>query len=131
MTYCISMLVALMFLFSLNFNKTAEMYLDQKSEIKKIQLSEENLRTQIEILKEQKINLDDTYHVVKKARERLGFVFYDDIPYQIQVSSEAILSMRKEVSIQIDLDKYTRHFWCIHLWYIFSDRPSKYSLNLN
>jgi cell division protein FtsB len=64
-------------------------YFAQRTEMKQLKATEEQLRTQIAGLEEQKVKLADPVFIAAQARERLGFVMPGEIPYQVQLPTNA------------------------------------------
>ena len=60
-------------------------YFGQRTEMKQLKATEEQLRAQIAELEQQKVKLADPVFVAAQARERLGFVMPGEIPYQVQL----------------------------------------------
>ena len=60
-------------------------YFGQRTEMKQLEATEEQLRAQIAELEQQKVKLADPVFIAAQARERLGFVMPGEIPYQVQL----------------------------------------------
>ena len=60
-------------------------YFGQRTEMKQLKATEEQLRVQIAELEQQKVKLSDPVFIAAQARERLGFVMPGEIPYQVQL----------------------------------------------
>lgn len=64
-------------------------YFAQRTEMKQLTATEEQLRSQIADLEQQKVKLADPVFIAAQARERLGFVMPGDTPYQVQLPPTA------------------------------------------
>ena len=80
-----AILAAVVCVLTLTIAGPVRTYFAQRTEMKQLQATEAQLRTQIADLEEQKVKLADPVFIAAQARERLGFVMPGDIPYQVQL----------------------------------------------
>lgn len=80
-----AILAAVVCVLTLTIAGPVRTYFGQRTEMKQLKATEEQLRTQIAELEQQKIKLADPVFVAAQARERLGFVMPGEIPYQVQL----------------------------------------------
>ena len=84
-----AILAAVVCVLTLTIAGPVRTYFAQRTEMKQLKASEEQLRAQIADLEEQKVKLADPVFIAAQARERLGFVMPGDIPYQVQLPANA------------------------------------------
>ena len=80
-----AILAAVVCVLTLTIAGPVRTYFGQRTEMKQLKATEEQLRAQITELEQQKIKLADPVFVAAQARERLGFVMPGEIPYQVQL----------------------------------------------
>jgi cell division protein FtsB len=95
-------------------------YFAQRTEMKQLKATEEQLRSQIANLEEQKVKLADPVFIAAQARERLGFVMPGDIPYQVQLPANAAVpgTPGSEPATLKSNDP-----WYTSLWHTIADAP--------
>ena len=86
-----AILAAVICVLTLTIAGPVRTYFGQRTEMKQLEATEKQLRTQITDLEEQKVKLADPVFVAAQARERLGFVMPGDIPYQVQLPPNAVV----------------------------------------
>jgi cell division protein FtsB len=86
-----AILAAVVCVLTLTIAGPVRTYFSQRTEMKQLEASEAQLRSQIADLEEQKVKLGDPVFIAAQARERLGFVMPGDIPYQVQLPANAAL----------------------------------------
>ena len=84
-----AILAAVICVLTLTIAGPVRTYFSQRTEMKQLRATEEQLRTQIAALEDQKVKLGDPVFIAAQARERLGFVMPGDIPYQVQLPANA------------------------------------------
>jgi cell division protein FtsB len=84
-----AILAAVICVLTLTIAGPVRTYFSQRTEMKQLEATEEQLRVQIAGLEEQKVKLADPVFIAAQARERLGFVMPGDIPYQVQLPANA------------------------------------------
>jgi len=84
-----AILAAVICVLTLTIAGPVRTYFGQRTEMKQLKATEEQLRAQIANLEEQKVKLADPVFIAAQARERLGFVMPGDIPYQVQLPANA------------------------------------------
>ena len=95
-------------------------YFGQRTEMKQLKATEEQLRAQIAELEQQKIKLADPVFVAAQARERLGFVMPGEIPYQVQLPPGSAVPVTPGVEpATADPDEP----WYTALWGTIADKP--------
>ena len=80
-----AILAAVVCVLTLTIAGPVRTYFAQRTEMKQLKATEEQLRAQIADLEDQKVKLADPVFIAAQARERLGFVMPGDIPYQVQL----------------------------------------------
>ena len=80
-----AILAAVVCVLTLTIAGPVRTYFGQRTEMKQLKATEEQLRAQIAEVEQQKIKLADPVFVAAQARERLGFVMPGEIPYQVQL----------------------------------------------
>lgn len=115
-----AILAAVICVLTLTIAGPVRTYFGQRTEMKQLKATEEQLRAQIADLEQQKVKLADPVFIAAQARERLGFVMPGEIPYQVQlpnpVGSEAIPS--EEVATMPSGQP-----WYTSLWHTIADAP--------
>ncbi len=84
-----AILAAVVCVLTLTIAGPVRTYFGQRTEMKQLKATEEQLRAQISELEQQKVKLADPVFVAAQARERLGFVMPGEIPYQVQLPADA------------------------------------------
>ena len=115
-----AILAAVVCVLTLTIAGPVRTYFAQRTEMKQLKATEEQLRAQIADLEDQKVKLADPVFIAAQARERLGFVMPGDIPYQVQLpanpgmpgtpGSEPAAAHRDEP-------------WYTSLWHTIADAP--------
>ncbi|KUI25154.1 septum formation initiator family protein, partial [Mycobacterium sp. GA-2829] len=85
-----AILAAVVCVLTLTIAGPVRTYFSQRTEMKQLKASEEQLREQIAELEQQKVKLADPVFIAAQARERLGFVMPGDIPFQVQLPPGAV-----------------------------------------
>ncbi len=80
-----AILAAVVCVLTLTIAGPVRTYFGQRTEMKQLKATEQQLRAQIAELEQQKIKLSDPVFIAAQARERLGFVMPGEIPYQVQL----------------------------------------------
>jgi cell division protein FtsB len=115
-----AILAAVICVLTLTIAGPVRTYFAQRTEMKQLKATEEQLRAQITGLEEQKVKLGDPVFIAAQARERLGFVMPGDIPYQVQLPATAALPGApggEPVKTNPDQPWYTS------LWHTIADAP--------
>ena len=100
-------------------------YFAQRTEMKQLKATEEQLRAQIAELEQQKVKLADPVFIAAQARERLGFVMPGEIPYQVQLPANSAVPGTPGVEpAAADPDEP----WYTSLWHTIADAPHGVSL---
>ncbi len=95
-------------------------YFGQRTEMKQLEATEEQLRAQIAELEQQKVKLADPVFIAAQARERLGFVMPGEIPYQVQLPPGSAVPATPGVEpATADPDQP----WYTALWGTIADAP--------
>lgn len=95
-------------------------YFGQRTEMKQLKATEEQLRAQIADLEQQKAKLADPVFIAAQARERLGFVMPGEIPYQVQLPPGAVVpGAPDEEPTAVNRDQP----WYTALWHTIADAP--------
>ncbi|KUI26759.1 septum formation initiator, partial [Mycobacterium sp. IS-1742] len=85
-----AILAAVVCVLTLTIAGPVRTYFSQRTEMKQLKATEEQLREQIAELEQQKVKLADPVFIAAQARERLGFVMPGDIPFQVQLPPGAV-----------------------------------------
>lgn len=80
-----AILAAVVCVLTLTIAGPVRTYFGQRTEMKQLEATQEQLRAQIADLEQQKVKLADPVFIAAQARERLGFVMPGEIPYQVQL----------------------------------------------
>src|SRR5690349_2575066 len=115
-----AILAAVICVLTLTIAGPVRTYFSQRTEMKQLKATEEQLRAQIAGLEEQKVKLADPVFVAAQARERLGFVMPGDIPYQVQLPASAALpgAPGSDAPVVKSGDP-----WYTSLWHTIADAP--------
>ncbi len=115
-----AILAAVVCVLTLTIAGPVRTYFGQRTEMKQLKATEEQLREQIAELEQQKIKLADPVFVAAQARERLGFVMPGEIPYQVQLPPEAAVPVAPGAEpATVDPDQP----WYTALWGTIADAP--------
>ncbi len=116
-----AILAAVICVLTLTIAGPVRTYFAQRTEMKQLKATEEQLRTQIADLEEQKVKLGDPVFIAAQARERLGFVMPGDIPYQVQLPATRGCA---EPHRAANPRRRTRDQpWYTSLWHTIADAP--------
>jgi cell division protein FtsB len=119
-----AILAAVICVLTLTIAGPVRTYFAQRTEMKQLQATEEQLRTQIADLEEQKVKLGDPVFIAAQARERLGFVMPGDIPYQVQLpANAAVPGTPGGEPAKANPDQP----WYTSLWHTIADAPHSVS----
>ena len=115
-----AILAAVVCVLTLTIAGPVRTYFAQRTEMKQLKATEEQLRAQIADLEEQKVKLADPVFIAAQARERLGFVMPGDIPYQVQLPATAALpGAPGGEPAKTNPDQA----WYTSLWHTIADAP--------
>ena len=115
-----AILAAVVCVLTLTIAGPVRTYFGQRTEMKQLKATEEQLRTQIAELEQQKVKLADPVFVAAQARERLGFVMPGEIPYQVQLPvNAAVPGTPGAEPVQANPDQP----WYTALWGTIADAP--------
>jgi cell division protein FtsB len=115
-----AILAAVICVLTLTIAGPVRTYFAQRTEMKQLKATEEQLRVQIAGLEEQKVKLADPVFVAAQARERLGFVMPGDIPYQVQLpANAAVPGTPGGEPAKANPDEP----WYASLWHTIADAP--------
>ncbi len=95
-------------------------YFAQRTEMKQLKATEEQLRAQIAELEQQKVKLADPVFVAAQARERLGFVMPGEVPYQVQLPANSGVPGTPGVDAPA---ANPGEPWYTSLWHTIADAP--------
>ena len=115
-----AILAAVVCVLTLTIAGPVRTYFAQRTEMKQLKATEEQLRAQIADLEEQKVKLADPVFIAAQARERLGFVMPGDIPYQVQLPPNAAVPGTPGGERR---DGELRRPWYTSLWHTIADAP--------
>jgi cell division protein FtsB len=115
-----AILAAVICVLTLTIAGPVRTYFAQRTEMKQLKATQEQLRAQIDNLEEQKVKLADPVFIAAQARERLGFVMPGDIPYQVQLPANAAVPSPpgSEPATVKSGDP-----WYASLWHTIADAP--------
>lgn len=115
-----AILAAVVCVLTLTIAGPVRTYFAQRTEMKQLKATEQQLRAQIADLEQQKVKLADPVFIAAQARERLGFVMPGEIPYQVQLPPGAAVPGTPD-------DEPTTVFrdqpWYTALWHTIADEP--------
>jgi cell division protein FtsB len=115
-----AILAAVVCVLTLTIAGPVRTYFGQRTEMKQLQATEEQLRAQVAELEQQKVKLSDPVFIAAQARERLGFVMPGEIPYQVQLPpGSAVPVTPGEEPATADPDQP----WYTALWGTIADAP--------
>src|SRR5690349_11056527 len=116
-----AILAAVVCVLTLTIAGPVRTYFAQRTEMKQLKATEEQLRSQIADLEEQKVKLADPVFIAAQARERLGFVMPGDIPYQVQLPESAIAPGAPGGEAPTGVKSGDP--WYTSLWHTIADAP--------
>ena len=125
-----AILAAVVCVLTLTIAGPVRTYFAQRTEMKQLQASEEQLRAQIAELEQQKIKLADPAYIAAQARERLGFVMPGDTPYQVQLPPEAAVPV-EDGPVLPGSTVPVGQPWYTSLWHTIADEPHGISPAIN
>jgi cell division protein FtsB len=115
-----AILAAVVCVLTLTIAGPVRTYFAQRTEMKQLEASEQQLRAQIAELEQQKVKLADPVFIAAQARERLGFVMPGEIPYQVQLpAGTAIPGTPGAEPATANPDQP----WYTALWHTIADAP--------
>ena len=115
-----AILAAVICVLTLTIAGPVRTYFGQRTEMKQLEATEKQLRSQITDLEEQKVKLADPVFIAAQARERLGFVMPGDIPYQVQLpATAAVPGAPGSEPVTANKDQP----WYTSLWHTIADAP--------
>ncbi|OBI76185.1 septum formation initiator family protein [Mycobacterium sp. E740] len=115
-----AILAAVVCVLTLTIAGPVRTYFAQRTEMKQLKATEEQLRAQIADLEQQKVKLADPVFVAAQARERLGFVMPGEIPYQVQLpANAAVPGTPDQGPATVNRDQP----WYTALWGTIADAP--------
>ncbi|MEO3757849.1 septum formation initiator family protein [Mycobacterium sp. B14F4] len=116
-----AILAAVVCVLTLTIAGPVRTYFAQRTEMKQLKATEEQLRSQIAELEQQKVKLADPVFIAAQARERLGFVMPGEIPYQVQLPPEATAPGPQEAAP--GTTAHPDQPWYTTLWHTIADEP--------
>ncbi|OMC09933.1 FtsB family cell division protein [Mycolicibacterium fortuitum] len=118
-----AILAAVVCVLTLTIAGPVRTYFAQRTEMKQLKASEEQLRAQIADLEQQKVKLADPQYIQAQARERLGFVMPGDTPYQVQLPPGAMASDEPGELVPPGSAAPAGQPWYTSLWHTIADEP--------
>ncbi|WKG02319.1 septum formation initiator family protein [Mycolicibacterium sp. HK-90] len=118
-----AILAAVVCVLTLTIAGPVRTYFAQRTEMKQLKASEEQLRVQIAELEQQKVKLADPVYIAAQARERLGFVMPGDTPYQVQLPPGAVVSGEPGEPVPPGSTVPAGQPWYTSLWHTIADEP--------
>ncbi|MCV7282629.1 septum formation initiator family protein [Mycolicibacterium flavescens] len=115
-----AILAAVVCVLTLTIAGPVRTYFAQRTEMRQLKATEEQLRAQIAELEQQKGKLADPVFIAAQARERLGFVMPGEIPYQVQLPPEAVVPTDPD---QTPTTTDPAQPWYTALWHTIADEP--------
>ena len=119
-----AILAAVICVLTLTIAGPVRTYFGQRTEMKQLKATEEQLRAQIADLEEQKVKLADPVFIAAQARERLGFVMPGDIPYQVQLPANVGVPGTPDSG---PTTAKRDEPWYTSLWHTIADAPHRVS----
>lgn len=115
-----AILAAVVCVLTLTIAGPVRTYFAQRTEMKQLKATEQQLRAQIAELEQQKVKLADPVFIAAQARERLGFVMPGEIPYQVQLPpGAAVPGTPDQQPATVNRDQP----WYTALWHTIADEP--------
>ena len=118
-----AILAAVVCVLTLTIAGPVRTYFAQRTEMKQLKASEEQLRGQIAELEQQKVKLADPVYIAAQARERLGFVMPGDTPYQVQLPPGAMAPGEAGQPVVPGSTVPAGQPWYTSLWHTIADEP--------
>ncbi len=118
-----AILAAVVCVLTLTIAGPVRTYFAQRTEMKQLKASEEQLRAKIADLEQQKVKLADPVYIAAQARERLGFVMPGDTPYQVQLPPGAIAAGEPGEPVLPGSAVPVGQPWYTSLWHTIADEP--------
>ncbi len=118
-----AILAAVVCVLTLTIAGPVRTYFAQRTEMKQLRASEQQLRAQIADLEQQKVKLADPVYIAAQARERLGFVMPGDTPYQVQLPQGAVVSGDPGEPVLPGSTVPAGQPWYTSLWHTIADEP--------
>lgn len=118
-----AILAAVVCVLTLTIAGPVRTYFAQRTEMKQLKASEQQLRAQIADLEQQKVKLADPVYIAAQARERLGFVMPGDTPYQVQLPPGALVSDEPGAPALPGSTVPAGQPWYTSLWHTIADEP--------
>lgn len=118
-----AILAAVVCVLTLTIAGPVRTYFAQRTEMKQLKASEQQLRAQIADLEQQKVKLADPVYIAAQARERLGFVMPGDTPYQVQLPPGALVSDDAGAPVPPGSTVPAGQPWYTSLWHTIADEP--------
>ena len=115
-----AILAAVVCVLTLTIAGPVRTYFAQRTEMKQLKATEEQLRAQIADLEDQKVKLADPVFIAAQARERLGFVMPGDIPYQVQLPASSSVPGTPGAE---PATANPNQPWYTSLWHTIADAP--------
>jgi cell division protein FtsB len=115
-----AILAAVVCVLTLTIAGPVRTYFAQRTEMKQLKATEEQLRAQIAELEQQKVKLADPVFVAAQARERLGFVMPGEVPYQVQLPANTAVPGAPGVDTPAANPDEP---WYTSLWHTIADAP--------
>ena len=115
-----AILAAVVCVLTLTIAGPVRTYFAQRTEMKQLQATEEQLRAQIAELEQQKVKLGDPVFIAAQARERLGFVMPGEVPYQVQLPATSGVPGTPGVDAPAAKPDEP---WYTSLWHTIADAP--------
>lgn len=115
-----AILAAVVCVLTLTIAGPVRTYFGQRTEMKQLKATEEQLRAQIAELEQQKVKLADPVFIAAQARERLGFVMAGETPYQVQLPENFVAPGVPGVEPQTATPDQP---WYTALWKTIADEP--------
>ena len=118
-----AILAAVVCVLTLTIAGPVRTYFAQRTEMKQLKASEEQLRAKIADLEQQTVKLADPVYNAAPARERLGFVMPGDTPYQVQLPPGAVVSGEPGEPVLPGSTAPVGQPWYTSLWHTIADEP--------
>lgn len=116
-----AILAAVVCVLTLTIAGPVRTYFGQRTEMKQLKATEEQLRAQIADLEQQKVKLADPVFIAAQARERLGFVMPGDIPFEVQLPPGAVVPGGPNAAETQTTP--SGQPWYTSLWHTIADEP--------
>lgn len=116
-----AILAAVVCVLTLTIAGPVRTYFAQRTEMRQLKETEEQLRAQIADLEQQKVKLGDPVYIAAQARERLGFVMPGDIPFEVQLPPGAVVPGGPSAAEAQNAP--SGQPWYTSLWHTIADEP--------